>query len=121
MLAPPAFFATAEVPLPQSWVLRLLANDGILHYRITEVVNNRGDGKYAPQPRVQAWLMPGGAGVRHQCRRARDTARARRAGTRNSARPRLRVTGQQGSGRLVDLAAAPEPVLALICQDGLAG
>src|SRR5512133_733340 len=41
------------VPLAEVGVLRLLADDGVLHDRVAEVVNHRCDGEYATEPVVK--------------------------------------------------------------------
>src|SRR5678816_3426599 len=45
-----------RVPFPESWILRVLSHDGVLHNRIAKVINYCGDGKDAAQPFVQALL-----------------------------------------------------------------
>ena len=47
------------VPFPQLRVLGLLADDGVLHDGVAEVIHHRRDGEDAAQPLVQAFLCGG--------------------------------------------------------------
>ena len=49
-------FQVLGVPFPQLRVLGLLANDGVLHDGVAEVIHHRRDGEYAPQPLIQTFL-----------------------------------------------------------------
>ena len=57
-------FQVLGVPLPQLRVLGLLANDGVLHDGIAEVIDYRRDGEDAAQPLVQTFLRRGLLGLR---------------------------------------------------------
>ena len=48
-------FQVLGVPFPQLRVLGLLADDGVLHDRVAEVIHHRRDGEYAPQPLIQTF------------------------------------------------------------------
>jgi hypothetical protein len=47
------------VPFPQLRVLGLLADDGVLHDGVAEVIHYRRDGEDAPQPLIQTFLRRG--------------------------------------------------------------
>jgi len=49
-------FQALAVPLPQMGVLGLLADDGVLHDGVAEVIHHRRDGEDAAQPLVQTFL-----------------------------------------------------------------
>src|SRR5207247_7947278 len=67
-----------RVPIPQCRVLRLLADDRVLHDGLAEMIDNGCDRKHAAEPLVQALL-------RHSslpfCSRVRSAAVARTSGS----------------------------------------
>jgi hypothetical protein len=52
------------VPCSQLRVLGLLADDGVLHDGVAEVIHHRRDGEDAAQPLVQTFLRHGLLGLR---------------------------------------------------------
>src|SRR5215510_12276104 len=52
------------VPFPQLWVLRRLADNGVLHNGVAEVAHYRCNGEHATQPFIQTLLRHGLRGLR---------------------------------------------------------
>jgi hypothetical protein len=60
------------VPFPQLRVLGFLADDGVLHDGIAEVIHHRRNGEDAAQPLVETFLRRGLLGLRVRVIRARQ-------------------------------------------------
>ena len=67
------------VPFPQLRVLGLLADDGVLHDGVAEVIHHRCDGEDAAQPLVQTFLRRGLLGLRVRVIRPRQYSPGRRS------------------------------------------
>ena len=88
------------VPFPQLRVLRLLADDGVLHDGVAEVIHHRCDGEDAAQPLVQTVLHRG-------CYPVRKGGAARLAPAPTSARP-CRDCRRENVNELLDISASME-------------
>jgi hypothetical protein len=60
-------FQVLSVPFPQLWVLGLLADDGVLHDGVAEMIHYRRDGEYPAQPLIQTFLRRGSFVVSSAC------------------------------------------------------